>query len=109
MKRAHAAQGSPGAALRGLDRRPSPRRGHVEKEATGKLKRLRPRADRTRAVNNVDLRLVERFRIAQRLNRGGRDEVHALDDLRARLEVDRSSQRATTGRLADVIRFPGRD
>ena len=58
----------------------------------------------------MDLRLLDRFRIAQRLNRGGRDELHALDELRARVEEQRRVlQGGTTARLADVIRFPRRD
>jgi hypothetical protein len=59
-------------------------------------------------LDNVDLRLLDRFRIAQRLNRGGRGELHALEDLRARIER-RVSQEGTTTRSADVIRFPARD
>jgi hypothetical protein len=74
------------------------------------LKRLLWPADRTRTVDNVDLRLLDRFRIAQRLNRGGSAELHALDDLRVRVEEHRRIlQGGETARLADVIRFPGRD
>jgi len=61
-------------------------------------------------VDNVDLRLLDRFRIAQRLNRGGRGELHALDEIRERAEEQRRvMQGAGPTRLADVIRFPTRD
>jgi hypothetical protein len=58
-------------------------------------------------VDNVDLRLLDRFRIAQRLNRGGSDELRALERLRAQVEDQRDRSVAGT-RLADVIEFPPR-
>jgi hypothetical protein len=70
-------------------------------------------------VNNVDLRLLDRFRIAQRLNRGGGNELRSLDALRARVEEQRRlllnggttthAVAATRAQVADVIRFPARD
>ena len=78
--------------------------------STESLKRAGLRADTTRAVDNVDLRLLDRFRIAQRLNRGGRNELHALDEIRERVEEHRRVlQGGTAARLANVIRFPNRD
>jgi hypothetical protein len=59
-------------------------------------------------VDNVDLRLLDRFRIAQRLNRGGTGELHALDELRARIEEHRRPGASATTRVADVIRLPTR-
>jgi hypothetical protein len=58
-------------------------------------------------VDNVDLRLLDRFRIAQRLNRGG-DELQALERLLVQVETRPANVGGVT-RLADVIEFRPRD
>jgi hypothetical protein len=60
-------------------------------------------------MGDVDLRLLDRFRIAQRLNRGGRQELRALERLRARVEEQRARIDGGPRPVADVLEFPRRD